>query len=281
MRVTKVFNNNVLLAADDAGTEVVLMGKGLAFQVRPGDAVREDVVERTFVAGGSTTPERIVALVDEIPAEDIDLTERIVTAARERLGPHITGHVVVPLADHISFALQRARQDVQITYPLQWEVLHLYPREVAFAREALTMVRDATGVELPALEAVPLALHFVNAQFGAGELSRTVEMTEVFGAVLGIVRTRLGIEVDEESIDVARFITHLRYLFVRQQQGVAPPDMQGVLLDAVRGANPAAHAAAVAIQELLSERYAWTVTGDEVLYLTLHVSRLAGAVGAS
>lgn len=278
MRVTKVFNNNVLLAADDAGTEVVLMGKGLGFQVRAGDAVRTADVERTFVAGGDTTPERIVALLEEIPAEDIDLTQRIVAEARDQLGPHITGHVVVPLADHISFALRRAREDVQIAYPLQWEVLHLYPREVAFARHALVLVREATGVELPALEAVPLALHFVNAQFGAGELSRTVEMTEVFGAVLGIVRSRLGVELDEESIDVARFITHLRYLFVRQQQGAPPPDMQGVLLEAVRSQHPDAVAAAVAIQDLLRERYDWTVTGDETLYLALHVARLAGAV---
>jgi beta-glucoside operon transcriptional antiterminator len=278
VRVTKVFNNNVLLAADDGGAEVVLMGKGLGFQVRAGDPVRTSDVERTFIAGGDTTPERIIALVEEIPTEDIDLTQRIVAEAREQLGPHITGHVVVPLADHISFALQRAREDVQITYPLQWEVLHLYPREVAFARHALAVVREVTGVELPALEAVPLALHFVNAQFGSGELSRTVEMTEVFGAVLGIVRERLGVELDEESIDVARFITHLRYLFVRQQQGVPVPDMQGVLLDAVRAQHPAAYDAAVAIQELLRETYAWTVTGDEVLYLALHVARLTGAV---
>ncbi|HYQ74593.1 PRD domain-containing protein [Cellulomonas sp.] len=278
MRVTKVFNNNVLLAADDAGAEVVLMGKGLGFQVHAGDAVRTADVERTFVAGGGTTPERIVALLEEIPAEDIDLTQRIVAEARDQLGTHITGHVVVPLADHISFALRRAREDVQISYPLQWEVLHLYPREVAFARRALELVRESTGVELPALEAVPLALHFVNAQFGAGELSRTVEMTEVFGAVLGIVRSRLGVELDEESIDVARFITHLRYLFVRQQQGAPPPDVQGVLLAAVRSQHPDSVAAAVAIQDLLRERYDWTVTGDEVLYLALHVARLTGAV---
>jgi beta-glucoside operon transcriptional antiterminator len=278
VRVTKVFNNNVLLAGDDGGEEVVLMGKGLGFQARPGDPVRHEAVERTFVPGGGTTPERIVAFVEEIPAEDIDLTQRIVTEAREQLGSHITPHVVLPLADHISFALQRARDDVAITYPLQWEVLHLYPREVAFARHALDVIRDETGVALPSLEAVPLALHFVNAQFGAGELSRTVEMTEVFGAVLGIVREQHGIVLDEESLDVARFITHLRYLFVRQQLGTPLPDLQGVLRDAMREQHPRASASAELIRDLLQERYDWTITGDEVLYLALHVARLTGAV---
>jgi beta-glucoside operon transcriptional antiterminator len=278
VRVTKVFNNNVLLATDGQGQEVVLMGKGLGFQARTGDPVRSEDVERTFVAGGTTTPERIVAFVEEIPAEDIDLTQAIVDAAREQLGPHVTAHLVIPLADHISFALRRAREDVAISYPLQWEVQHLYPREVAFARHALGIVRERTGVELPALEAVPLALHFVNAQFGAGELSRTVEMTEVFAAVLDIVREQHGAVLDEESLDVARFITHLRYLFVRQQRGTPLPDMQGLLRDAVREQHPEAFGSAESIGRLLEERYDWTITGDEVLYLALHVARLTGAV---
>ncbi|HEY0215339.1 MAG TPA: PRD domain-containing protein [Cellulomonas sp.] len=278
MRVAKVFNNNVVLAVDDLDQDVVLMGKGLGFQAHPGDAVDFTRVERRFVAGGSTTPERIIALVDEIPAAEIDLTERIVAEAREQLGSHITGHVVIPLADHIAFALRRAREGLTISYPLQWEVPHLYPREVAFARSALRTIQNETGVELPALEAVPMALHLVNAQFGAGDISRTLEMTEVFAAVLGVVREQHGIELDEDSLDAARFITHLRYLLVRRERGVALPDLQGVLRETVREQHPRAFASAELIRDLLEERFGYQVTGDEVLYLSLHVARLAGAV---
>lgn len=278
MQVTKVFNNNVLLATDDRGQEFVLMGKGLGFQAKPGDDVRAEVVERTFVPGGSTTPERIAALVEEIPADRIDLTQEIVDLARQRLGAQIDSHVIIPLADHIVFALQRAAEGLTITYPLQWEVTHLYPREVTFAKEALALIRERTGVELPSLEAVPLALHFVNAQFGADDLSRTMEMTEVFAAVLGILREQLGLALDEESLDVARFITHLRYLVVRQQRGVMLADQQDVLTDTVRRQHPRAYASAEAVRDLLTERFGWHISGDEMLYLTLHIARLTGAV---
>lgn len=278
MQVTKVFNNNVLLAADEQGQEFVLMGKGLGFQTRAGDSVRSDAVERTFVPGGSTTPERIAALVEEIPAEHFDLTQEIVDLARQRLGTQISSHVLIPLADHIVFALQRAESGLAITYPLQWEVTHLYPREVAFAREALELIEQRTGVALPPLEAVPLALHFVNAQFGADDLSRTMEMTEVFAAVLGILREQLGLALDEESLDVARFITHLRYLVVRQQRGVMLEDQQGVLTDTVRRQHPKAYASAESVRDLLTDRFSWQISGDEMLYLTLHIARLTGAV---
>jgi beta-glucoside operon transcriptional antiterminator len=278
VRVAKVYNNNVLLAVDEQGQDVVLMGNGLGFQARQGDPVREEVVERRFVAGGSATPERIAALVEAIPTAEIDLTQRIVDAARAELGPHVSGHVVMPLADHISFALRRARDGLTISYPLQWEVQHLYPREVAFARTALRTIEQETGVELPALEAVPLALHFVNAQFGAGDLSRTMEMTEVLAAVLGAVREEYGIEIDEDSLDVARFVTHLRYLLVRQQRDAPLPDMQGMLHDAVRVQHPRAFASAQSITALLEQRFGYRVGGDEVLYLALHVARLTGAM---
>lgn len=279
MRVTKVFNNNVVLATDDRERDVVVMGRGLGFQVRPGDAVRGDAVERTFVAGGVATAERIAALLEEIPEEEIDLTQEIVRQAQEELGPHVLGHVVMPLADHISFALRRARDGLAITYPLQWEVQHLYPREVGFARRVLVLIHERTGVELPALEAVPLALHLVNAQLGVGDLSRTVEMTEVFAAVLETVRREHGIELDEDSLDVARFITHLRYLVVRQHQGKHLADMQDVLRDTVRRQHPDAFASAEQVGRMLDERFGWTITGDELLYLTLHVARLIGSVG--
>lgn len=285
MRVTKVFNNNVLLADDGAGAEVVLMGKGLGFQTRAGDPVRDEAVERTFVAGGSTTPEHIAALLDDIRAADLDLTQRLVDEARAELGPHITGHVLMPLADHISYALRRARAGTSITYPLQWEVLHLYPREVAFARRCLVMVEASTGVRLPDLEAVPLALHFVNAQLGGGdggggEMARTFEMTEAFAAVLGIVRALHGCVLDEESLEVARFVTHLRYLFVRQARGVSSACSGGgsALREAVRVEHPRAFASAVAIAGLLRGRFGWGVGGEEEVYLALHVARLTEAV---
>lgn len=283
MQITKVFNNNVVLALDDRGRELVLSGRGLGFKAFPGCTVDSSRVEKTFVAGGSTSVERLAALVDEIPLEDIEVTEEILAAARDALGGHITDALLVPLADHVSFALRRAREGVpEIEYPLRWEVQHLYPAEAAFGRQALGIVERARGLRLPDSEAVPLALHFVNAQFGAPDLRTTARMTEVLSETLDIVRSEFGIDIDEESVPVARFVTHLRYLFYRQQQGTRSPDVGSPLVDAVRAAHRREHTCAVRLAELLRTRFAWDVGGEEVLYLALHVARLtADATTAS
>lgn len=99
-------------------------------------------------------------------------------------------------------------------------------------------------------------------------------MTEVLSEVLSIIRSEHGTEIDEGSVEVARFVTHLRYLFARERAGRSPnrPGLQ--LSEAVRAARPQEYGSALRIAELLDERFGWSVDDDEVLYLCLHVSRL-------
>jgi beta-glucoside operon transcriptional antiterminator len=220
--------------------------------------------------------------VAEIPMADIELTEKIVSMARERLGAHVTEHVLVPMADHLSFALRRAAEGVtEIEYPLRWEVQYLYPDEVSVARAALDLVEQERGVRLPDIEAVPLALHLVNAQFGANDLNQLVKMTALLHRILAIVREEYGTEIDEGSVEVARFVTHLRYLFLREQQGKNLRETQGALHAALRSARPREYTSAGRIGELLNADFGWVITTDEVLYLALHVSRLVDAAATA
>lgn len=280
MKVIKVFNNNVVLALDAHGQEAVLIGRGIGFQRKHDDAVDESKIERIFQAGATDSPERLAALISAIPPEHIALTEEIAALATAEFGEEVSRHALIPLADHVSFALRRADAGTAISYPLAGEVALLYPREVAFSKRALDLVAARTGVRLSDVEAVPMALHFVNAQLDSrGPVNRVVEMTHVFSEVVELVQRRYGIELDDDSVDVARFITHLRYLFVRQEQGQCLSDEQGTLLAALAASHPAEYTCAEEIQKLLVQRFDWDAGNDEVVYLTLHVARLTGASG--
>ncbi|WP_082092041.1 PRD domain-containing protein [Demequina pelophila] len=279
MRIAKIFNNSVVLGVDEAGAEFVVFGRGVGFQARRGDLVDESLIERRFVPSEGASAERIVALIDEIPAADLDLTSRIVDEGRRVLGDHVTEHVLVPLADHISFALRRAGEGAALTdYPLKWEVMSLYPAELAFARRALAMVEADRGVALPDIEAVPLALHFVNAQFGARDIQATVDMTQVLARVLEIIREEYGEALGHDENAVARFVTHLRYLYARGAKGAARDDETPELTQAIRLTQPREYAVAERLATFIGERYGWEVKAGEVLYLTIHVIRLTAGL---
>ncbi|MDR1851292.1 MAG: PRD domain-containing protein [Propionibacteriaceae bacterium] len=87
----------------------------------------------------------------------------------------------------------------------------------------------------------------------------------------------MEIDVDCESMSAARFVTHLRYLFVRLASDKQIHDGQTTLYAAVQQAHGKEFHCAQRIRYLLETSGA-KITGDEVLYLTLHVARLAADV---
>ena len=50
--IKRVYNNNVVLAIEADSTEVVLLGKGIGFQRRPGETVDTSLADQRFVAEG-------------------------------------------------------------------------------------------------------------------------------------------------------------------------------------------------------------------------------------
>lgn len=279
MKVAKVFNNNVVLADAPDGRSLVLMGCGIGFQVRPGDRVDPARVQQTFAPSADNTAARIAAYLEQIGSRELDLAADIVEIVGEEFGESFPSSVVLPLADHISVAMARAKKQIVADYPIRWEVEALYPREAAMGRKALTVVKDKTGVELPDFEALPLALHFANAESGAPGAEKTRETADALQSVLELVQQELGLTLSTQDLDVARFITHLRYLALRQGGVDNDPEDLGEILQSLEGAHEPEVATARRVAAHLRDRYGWRITKNEVTYLALHITRLAGAAG--
>lgn len=49
MIVQKVLNNSLGVSMDDDSREVIVMGKGIGFNSRPGDEIAPDKIEKLFV----------------------------------------------------------------------------------------------------------------------------------------------------------------------------------------------------------------------------------------
>ncbi|MGB7962300.1 MAG: PRD domain-containing protein [Propionicimonas sp.] len=275
MKILKVFNNNVVLADDPHHGHVVLTGRGLGYQAKPGGEVDQARVVQVFVPDAEHDVDQLRAFLTEIPPEHLVLAQEILVKAQAELGIPAGQGLVIPLADHISFALKRQRQGIVLQYPLRAEVAHLYPDELRVAREGVLLVRERTGQALSIDEAVPIALHFVNAAFATDDLSRTFAMTEVFTQIFTVLETAYGRSFDTDSINAARFITHLRYFFVRVQADKQLVENPASFTATIRQSFPKAHAAAQKVRALLELRLAKPITSDEEVYLTLHVARLA------
>ena len=280
MEILRVFNNNVVLARAGAGDgdgdrgEVILTGRGIGFQAKPGQRVDESRVAKVFVPDPGRDPDLLGALVAAIPPEHLLLADRALEVTRAEMDVALTSATVVALADHLSFAIKRVRQGIDLEYPLQAEVEHLYPTELAAARRVVAFVNAHIEETLPDAEAVAVALHLVNAGFATGDLSYTYQMTGVFTQLFDVLEQYTGWRIDRHTVNAARFITHLRYFFVRAHSGRQLEEGSRRLGAAIRTAYPDAYAAATRLQAVLELRLGQPLTEDEVTYLTLHVARM-------
>ncbi|MEL4358778.1 MULTISPECIES: PRD domain-containing protein [unclassified Luteococcus] len=273
MEILRVFNNNVVLARNDVGQEVVLTGRGLGFQKKAGQPVEAAKVIRTFVPDEGRNPDNFGQLLAAIPPEHLDLAARSLETVRDDLGS-LPSSTVVALADHLSFAIKRARTGLEVDYPLRAEVVHLYPREVELAERVVARINAEVDTPLPDDEALPIALHLVNASFNTGDLSKTYQMTGVFSQIFDVVESSIGRPLDRDSANAARFITHLRYFFVRAHDAAQLDDAIDPLAASLAASFPDATRSAHAVAAILALRLGTTVSASETTYLAMHIARL-------
>jgi len=274
MEIARVFNNNLVLALDEGGREVILTGRGLGFQARPGQAVDPRKVVRTFVPVDGRDPDHLAGLLAGIPPEHIQLVgDALTEVGLDAVSRNPS--LVIALADHVSFALRRVAIGMDLEYPLLAEVQHLYAEEYLQAQALLAAINTRDGVDLPTAEAVGLALHLVNAGFATGDLSYTYKMTGVIQQMVAVIEQTYGLDLDTGGVSTGRFITHLRYLFVRIHQHRQLSEEHSAVGAAIRQAYPDATECAVRLAALLELRLGVALTEDEVSYLALHVARVA------
>ena len=261
MEVLRVFNNNVVLAKD-GNSEVILTGRGLGFQAKPGQRIDETKVVKRFVPSDGRDPDHMAELLSNIPPEII----RLVTEAMTRIGMGAQIErrpaLVMALADHLTGAIRRINKGVEVEYPLQAEVQSLYAHEYEQAEKLVAVLNSYLGGILPDGEVVAFALHLVNAGFTTGDLTRTYKITGVIQQMIKVIEQSYNVKLDQHSVNVGRFITHLRYLFVRISQNKQLDSEPQPIIDTIKETYSDAMRCADKIAE------------DEIAYLALHVSRV-------
>lgn len=273
MKILRVINNNLVLALDEAGREVILTGRGLGFQARPGQEADPARIVRVFTPTDGRDPDHLAHLLSGIPPEHIQIVVSALSAAGL---DNLTRNpaLVIALADHVSFALHRIAVGMELEYPLLGEVTNLYAEEYAQAQTLLAAINTQCKPQLPEVETVALALHLVNAGFTTGDLSYTYKMTGVIQQMLSVIAQHFSLALDPASVSVGRFVTHVRYLFVRIHQHKQLDQQHSAIGLAIREAYPQAVECALRLAALLEIRLGATITDDEIAYLTLHVARV-------
>lgn len=99
LTVKRVINNNIVIAENGKGQEIVAIGKGLGYRKCQDDNILPHEVAKTYLLMNSSN--YLFHTLEEIPYEIIELTQKIIDVAQEDLNSKYNVNLVVALADHI------------------------------------------------------------------------------------------------------------------------------------------------------------------------------------
>ena len=125
--VKKPINNNILRVVDPTGCELIVTGRGLGFGVKPGYKIEAETVERSYRMTSPAVQQKLVELLERITYEHLLLTDELVEIIRQRLKYPLNESLLITLADHISFAIQRSEQGIHFSNPLMTSIREFYP----------------------------------------------------------------------------------------------------------------------------------------------------------
>ncbi|WP_202077506.1 BglG family transcription antiterminator LicT [Caldalkalibacillus salinus] len=273
MNIKKIFNNNVVLLEDDNQQEMVVMGKGIGFNKNKGEEIDFSKVDKKFVLSKSMS-DKLVDLIRDISPEHLHLSNLIIEQAKKELDVPLNDNIYITLTDHISFALSRIKEGLVIKNALYWEVKKFYTKEYEVALKAKDIIEKEMAIVLPEDEAASIALHLVNAQQGEQDMEQTVTMTQIVTDVRSIVKYHYGMDMDENSINYSRFMTHLRYFAYRILRDDWVTEEDDFLYHQVKAKYPEAYRCVQKIVTYLETHFGKVPTKEEQVYFMIHIHRV-------
>ena len=198
MIVDRVINNNIVSTIDDEGAELILMGRGLGFGAKSGNDIDESKVEKIFKLEDQNDAEQLKQLLLRVPLEEAEVVGDIVSYAKEKIAVNLNSSVYVTLTDHINFAIERQKQNIDFTNPLLWEIKRYYPSEFQVGCYALDLIKQRFDVQLTEDEAGFIALHFVNSEYDTSISDAAKFPTEIH-KILDLIHHEFNLKVDEKS----------------------------------------------------------------------------------
>jgi len=277
MIVEKVLNNSLVLSTDDDNREVIVMGKGIGFSSRPGDEIAADKIEKLFVVQPQTNRKGYLEVLSSIPDEVIEMAAMIIEQANAQLTNKVRELIFFTLADHLAFAIERCSKGITIQNRLLSEVRRFYPQQYRVASQAVTAINRQYGLSLPDEEAANIAFHLVNGQTQGDDVAQTIQSVKMLKDIFNLVQYHFKQEIDIESVNYSRFLIHMQFFLQRLQEGELDKSRDSFLLVQIIKEYPHVYRCSLLIRDYVKAQLNIVLSGNELLWLTVHLVRITGA----
>lgn len=272
--IKKALNSSVLLVQDNKKQEFILLGKGIGYGKKTGEIVNNSDENQIFMPVDNPTTKRLMELINSIPANYFDIVQDIVNYASKELNITFKDNIYLLLTDHLSFAVERYKNNTMVLNRVYWEIKNFYPNEFNIGIYALNLVNEKFNVNLPEDEAANIAFHLVNAQDGKNSKHDAIRAAKLIGATANLVKYTTNKDFDKENLHYSRFISHMQFFAERFFAEKLIDSNDDFLYDQIKHKHPEALKCAMKVSKYIETNYNKQLPREEIAYLAVHIQRL-------
>jgi transcriptional antiterminator len=268
VKVLKILNNSALLVSDGK-SELVLLGRGIAFNRKNDERIKSGLeVDKIYALERSAN--RFKILIENNSSQVNELVINSMQLLMERNGTDIRPEAMIGFCDHVSIMFSRVLKGESIMNPFLSETKVLYPESFEKALSITHQLNVQFDVIIPEEEVGYIALHLQNIVSPASGEQMKV-MNKIAAMTSDYITDELKINLDKESLIYARFMTHLKFVVMRLLRNQRSDNiMTDMILKQLSQYRPQAEK----IVDIIEQETKHKLSLDELAYLMIHVGRI-------
>ena len=267
--VMKALNNNSVLVQDETGTSMIFLGKGIGFGKKNGDSIACGAGVEVYRFTETNDHGDAMEIIQGVNPLFIEVAGKILKLAQIRFH-EVDKNILLPLADHIAFSIERMKADMDISNPFASEIALLYKEEYEVAVQGKAIIEEMCGYTINEGEVGYITLHVHSAR-GEDKVSEAMQTAVIIRDSIEEVERDYNITINTNSMSYTRLMNHMKFLMLRLQGN---EELQIDVGDYVSKQFPYAYHTAQKICEELRKVYQKDVPETEIGYLALHIERV-------
>lgn len=268
-KILRILNHNAVIVHEVTNNRVLLiLDKGVGFGRKLNEQMEPPFSGNVYELQEETSKGSTKDVLSHLDPIYLEVSSAILTLAQARF-QNIDQKILLPLADHIAFAIARIKSQMNITNPFADDIRLLYPEEFEIALQGKTIIQERCGYAINEDEVGYITLHIHSAM---GErVDEGMLVAVIINESIQQVAAECNLTIDVRSLSYSRLLTHMKYLLARLREGeVLTLDME----EYTRNSFPYSYKVAQHIIERIERTLHKAVPKVETGYLALHIERV-------
>lgn len=267
-RIQKVLNHNTLMVEDQQQSYLVI-DKGIGFGKKSNEWIEIPTSSTIYLLQSQTERGSSQNIVERVEPIFLEISHEILRCAEKKFGK-IDKNILLPLSDHIAFAIERIKENLSISNPFSNEIRLLNPEEYEIALQAKDIILKKTGYLMNEEELGYITLH-IHSAISDDKIDESMQIALIVKESIEKVEEQFHIQIDAQSLSYSRLLTHLKYMIMRiKKEEKLTLDMDEFVLSKY----PTAYHVAEDILKRISVILQMSIPRIEVGFLGLHIQRI-------